>query len=135
MQMLFNSFFVEKNNASSITAVGCLIDIIVVVFGCSLDDLREHGTNLQVLHESAMFEHSAAPFKVASADLHSVATDAARWLIHVEVQAVNDALKLFIDLEGFLCLRQVELAEFDGAESERSWHFLCECLSEVIRVV
>jgi len=58
------------------------IDVVILLYR-GLNDRWEDRGHLQVLHETAMFEHSAASLEVASANLDHMATDADRWLCHM----------------------------------------------------
>ena len=51
-----------------------------VVFIDNLCNYRVNGLDLQVLHESAVLEHSASAFEVTTFDENNVAADAAGWL-------------------------------------------------------
>ena len=46
-----------------------------------------------------MFEHGCATFEVTCLNLYSVTADATRWLGHVQVEAVDYALSLLLEVK------------------------------------
>lgn len=82
-----------------------------------------------------MLEHGGGPLEVSAFDKHAVAADAARRLVEVGVEAVNDSHLLLVCIERLLGTCQVQVAEFDRTKREGSWHLLREGLSEFFWVV
>ena len=101
----------------------------------NFEGLGEDGTHLQILHPAAMLEHSARPLKASAFDLDLVATDAAAWLLHVQVETVDHSQLVVVSMEGFLSCCRVQVTELDGTEGEWSGGFLGESLGKVFRVI
>ena len=78
-----------------------------------------------------MLEHSRSALQVAALERDIMAADAAGWLLHMQVQRVDNALLLVLGVEGSLSGSEVEFAELDRTEGKRSRHFPRESLGEV----
>ena len=78
-----------------------------------------------------MFQHCATTFEAATLELNGVATDAAGWLLHVQVQTINDASLLSLVVERQLLIGQVQLVELDWSERKWSRHLPHQSFAEI----